>query len=206
MKVQYGDIVFIHSHSFLSLGIQFFENLWRWVGFKWKPFWAELPNHVAMGDNDNRIIEAIQQGVFSQPFNRDEIRKGKKTIKVYSYPWSDEQKKVIDEVYDNLEGKPYQIVNFFQNIIYTLTFGVIWLGRKGDASNGAVYCSKLGAEIMYKTTTRDLVKSDLDSDAHVYFRDYWKTTPYQMSVWIEDNAGLTHTYEIDSSGNITEII
>jgi len=194
MKVEFGNIVTVHSHSFLSLGIQFFENVWRWVGFKWKPFWASVPNHIAMGDKDNKIIEAISQGVFSQPFDRPEFLEGTKTVKVYSYPWTSQQKKVISRVYNNSEGKEYQKLNFLQYIIYIMTFGVIWLGRKKVGKK--MYCSELGAQVMYEATERWLAHGVSDSNAHIYFRDYWKISPYQMNVWVERNCTLVATYHI----------
>ncbi len=195
MEVQYGDIVTVHSHSFLSLGIQFFENLWRWLGFKWKPFWAEVPNHIAMGDNDNRIIEAIAEGVFSQPIDRPAFIEDDKMVKVYRYPWTNAQKEVIGKIYNDSEGKDYQKINFLQYIIYIITFGAIWLGRKGGSPN-KMYCSELGAKVMYETTDRDLMANPKDYDAHVYFRTYWKISPYQMNVWVEKNCTLVATYYI----------
>lgn len=203
MKVEFGDIVMVHSHSWLSLGIQFFENVSRWLGFKWKPFWAEVPNHVAMGDKDNRIIEAIEQGVFSQPINREEFLKGNKIVKVYRYPWTQMQKMAIGRVYSKSEGKPYQVINFLQHIVYILTFNTIWLGRSGD-KGGKMFCSELGAECMYEATTRWLQKRWSDSDAHVYFRDYWKISPYQMNVWVEKNCTLISEYHI-KDGVCTEV-
>lgn len=194
MKVEFGNIVTVHSHSFLSIGIQFFENVWRWLGFKWKPFWANIPNHIAMGDKDNRIIEAIGQGVFSQPFDREEFLEGTKTVKVYSYPWTSQQKKVISRVYNDSEGKEYQKVNFLQYIVYIMTFGAIWLGRKGPGKK--MYCSELGAQVMYEATERWLMHRFSDSDAHVYFRDYWKISPYQMDVWVQKNCKLEAIYHI----------
>lgn len=56
MKVEHGDILLFHSHGFLSQAIQFFMNVWRWVNFKFKPFYANVPNHVAMGVDHNSII------------------------------------------------------------------------------------------------------------------------------------------------------
>jgi len=202
MKVEFGDIVMVHSHSFLSIGIQFFENLWRWLGFKWKPFWAEVPNHVAMGDKNNNIIEAISQGVFSQPFNRKEFLEGRKTVKVYKRHWSISQKRVINRVYNESEGKEYQKINFLQYIIYIITFGALWLGRKTDGNK--MYCSELGAKVMYDTTERWLANGPVDADAHIYFRDYWKISPYQMNVWVEKNCQLVAVYEI-KDGKVTEV-
>lgn len=202
MKVEFGNIVTVHSHSFLSLGIQFFENVWRWVGFKWKPFWANIPNHIAMGDKDNKIIEAIEQGVFSQAFDRPEFLEGTKTVKVWKYDWTSQQKKVISRVYNDSEGKEYQKLNFLQYIIYILTFGTIWLGRKSVGKK--MYCSELGAQVMYEATDRRLAHRFSDSDAHIYFRDYWKISPYQMNVWVEKNCTLVATYYI-KDGQIKEL-
>lgn len=194
MKVEFGNIVTVHSHSFLSIGIQFFENMWRWLGFKWKPFWANIPNHIAMGDKDNKIIEAIGQGVFSQPFDRPEFLEGTKTVKVYSYPWTSQQKKVISRVYNDSEGREYQKVNFLQYIVYIMTFGGIWLGRKGVGNK--MYCSELGAQVMYEATDRWNARTPKDSDAHVYFRDFWKISPHQMSIWVEKHCKLESVYTI----------
>lgn len=202
MKVEFGDIVTVHSHSFLSLGIQFFQNVWRWVGFKWKPFWAEVPNHIAMGDKNNKIIEAIGQGVFSQPFDRPSFLEGNKIVKVYSYPWTSNQKRVINSVYNENEGKKYQNINFIQHIIYILTFGVIWIGKPGPGKES--YCSELGSQAIFEATDRSLVHRYSDADAHVYFRDFWKISPYQMNVWVEKNCTLKATYHIKDGKVIKE--
>lgn len=202
MKVEFGDIVTVHSHSFLSLGIQFFQNVWRWVGFKWKPFWAEVPNHIAMGDKNNKIIEAIGQGVFSQPFDRPSFLEGKKIVKVYSYPWTSTQKRVINSVYNETEGNPYQNINFIQHIIYILSFGALWIGKKGPGKQS--YCSELGAQAIFEATARYIARIDSDFDAHVYFRDFWKISPYQMNVWVEKNCKLKATYHIKDGKVVKE--
>lgn len=195
LEVQHGDIVIFHGHSWISLAIQFFMNVSRWFGFKFKPFYAKVPNHIAMGDNDNNVFEARAEGVFITPFD-NYTTKGKQTIRVYRYPWSIKQETQINLLYNAFEGTPYQYANFFQYIIYILTFKILWIGGKGTSTSNKIYCSELAARILYMVTVRELAKSDADHDAHIYFRDYWKIDPLQVENWCKVNCELVGEYEI----------
>ena len=203
MKVQHGDILSFHGHSFISLGIQFFMNIWRWIHFDFKPFYKKVPNHIAMGYNDNDIIEARAEGVFISSLDHYLEGKGCTTINVYRYPWSDEQKKEITRYYEQYEGTKYQYVNFFQYIIFILTLGLLWIGRKRESSDNKIYCSELAARIIYYSTRLTLAKSEEDHAAHMFFRNYWKVPPYQLDRWCQDNTSLVTTYEI-VDGVVTE--
>lgn len=197
LQVQHGDIVVFHSHGWLSICIQFFMNVSRWFGFKFKPLYAEVPNHIAMGDNDNSVIEARAEGVFITPMYADSISKGKKIIRIYRYPWSIKQETQINLLYNCFEGTPYQYANFFQYILYIVTFGIVWVGGKGTSSSNKIYCSELAARILYMITVRELAKSDADHNAHIYFRDYWKINPLQIERWCKTNCELVQEYNLE---------
>lgn len=171
-------------------------NVSRWFGFKFKPFYAEVPNHIAMGDNDNNIIEARAEGVFITSMDADSIVKGKKTIRVYRYPWSNKQETQINLMYDAFEGTPYQYANFLQYIIYIFTFGLLWIGGRGTSTSNKIYCSELAARILYMITVRELAKSDADHEAHIYFSRYWKIDPLQVETWCKINCELVQEYNI----------
>ena len=203
MKVQNGDILIFHSHSLLSRIIQFFMNLWQYVGFM-TPDKLSTPNHVAMGDKDNCIIEARAEGVYISPFNDILKTKMNGTIKIYRYPWSTMQYEDINNNYIKYEGRPYQYINFLQYILFIISFGAIWIGRKGNMADKKMYCSELAATIMYSATREGLAKSDTDRDAHLYFRHYWKVSPFVLYRWCSINCDLVTTYLVDDE-NVTEI-
>lgn len=197
MKIQHGDILIYHSHSVISLCIQFFMNMWRWVNFRFKPFYDTVPNHAGMGEKYNHVVEALANGIVDHPI--EDIIKDKMTgtIKVYRYFWSIRQRGVINLAYKRYIGTPYQYVNFLQYIVYILTFGTIWIGTKGDKTDSKLYCSEFVANIMYRCTEMGLAKSPSDEDAHKYFRDYWKISPYVLERWCAVNCQLVNTYHIE---------
>lgn len=203
MKVQHGDIVVFHGHGFISLAIQLFMNMWRWMNLEFKPFYKKVPNHIAMGDNGNVVIEAVADGIKRVNFATRDYGK-KQTVKVYRYPWSIKQERQINVYYAKYEGVPYQYVNFLQYIPYILTVGILWLGRRGKASDNRLYCSEFAAKIVHEITSPEYAKSYKDLDAHLYFRDYWKISPLQVARWCEVNCELVSTYEI-IDGKVIEI-
>jgi hypothetical protein len=204
MKVQHGDIVVFHGHSFVSRGIQFFMNVWRWVNLEFKPFYKSVPNHIAMGDNNNVIIEAVEKGIKRVNFATRDYGK-KATLSVYRYKWSDQQIKIIDTLYNKYEGTPYQFINFLQYIPYILSVGLLWIGTRGNKSDKKLYCSEFVAKIIHDITVPGVAKSLKDLDANSYFRDYWKVSPLQVSRWCEVNCELVAQYEINN-GIITETL
>lgn len=205
LRTQQGDILIFHGHSWISLAIQFFMNAWRWINFDFKPFYKHsVPNHVAMGDTNNNIIEARAEGVFICPLDHYAKDGGRVIIKVYRYPWDDKQIREINKYYGKYEGTPYQYVNFLQYIIYICTFKLLWLGKKREASDKKLYCSELAARIIYFVTRMELAKSNQDNDTHMYFRDYWKISPYVLNRWCECNCELITTYDVNN-GVVTEI-
>jgi hypothetical protein len=203
MKVQHGDIIVFHGHSFISKGIQFFMNLWRWVNLEFKPFYKNVPNHIAMGDNDNTIIEAVEKGIKRVDFATRDYGK-KATVSVYKYEWSVWQEREINRLYDKYDGTPYQFINFLQYIPYILSVGLLWIGTRGSASDKKLYCSEFAAKIIHDATMAGLSKSKEDMDANGYFRDYWKISPLQVARWCEVNCKLVVTYEINNK-TVTEI-
>lgn len=203
MKVQHGDIVVFHGNSFISKGIQLFMNLWRWVNLEFKPFYKNVPNHIAMGDNNNMIIEAVDKGIKRVDFDKRDYGK-KATVKVYRYPWSVWQEKEINKLYDKYEGTPYQFINFLQYIPYILSVGLLWIGTRGGKSDKKLYCSEFAARIIHDATGPRLLKSRNDIESNHYFRDYWKISPLQVARWCELYGTLIATYEINN-GEVKEI-
>ena len=67
-KVSKGQVILVHSHTFLPIGIQFMMNLYRWLRLDFKPLYKQVSNHAAFGVGNNTIIEAIKEGTKVRDF------------------------------------------------------------------------------------------------------------------------------------------
>ena len=48
MQLKEGDILLIHSRTFIARIIQLGMNIERWRWFSFKPFWKKVANHAAI--------------------------------------------------------------------------------------------------------------------------------------------------------------
>lgn len=196
IKIQKGDIILVHSTSFLARGIQVFMNISRWLHLEFKPFYhKKITNHVGMGDSNNMIFEAVAKGAISTEINEAYGSHKGTTITVYRYPWTLCQQKSLSATYERLRNHPYQFVNFLSYIINIFTFGLVWIDLDRSVSD-RVYCSEIGGTAINKATGPEFARTVLDKITHEYFKRYWVTSPYKVEKWCKKNCTLVGTYTI----------
>lgn len=183
ITIQKGDIVLVHSTSFLAKGIQVFMNITRWTQGKFKPFYDKgITNHIGMGYGNNMIIEAVKDGVVPEEINKSYEGHTGTVITIYRYPWSDIQLDSMDDTFAKLKGKPYQFTNFLSYIVNIFSFNTIWLDH-GKSVTDREYCSEVAGTAMYRATDTEVAATVLDIVTHDYFKKYWRTSPYKVETW-----------------------
>jgi len=196
IKIQKGDIILVHSTSFLARGIQLFMNITRWTQGKFKPFYdTNITNHVGMGYGGNIIIEAVKDGVVPAEINRAYMGNTGTVITVYRYPWEDIQLDSMDDTFAKLKGKPYQFTNFLSYIVNIFTFGIVWLDH-GKSVTDKEYCSEVAGTAIYRATDAEISCRMIDILTHDNFKKYWRTSPYKVETWCKKYCTLVATHTI----------
>lgn len=196
INTQSGDIVIVHSHNFTARGIQFFMNLWRWLHLDFKPFYKEIANHDAIGYKTGFVEEAIKEGTKINNVNTAYPQGCNKTVKVYRYNFTTEQIKAVEQMCIMLKDTPYQFSNLLVYPLYILTFGLVWLGKKGSDSFNKEYCSELISTIIYYATNPLIANDGLDRTTHKYFMKFWSSSPYKVQKWCEEYCQLISIDEL----------
>ena len=194
LEVEKGNVVLVHSHTFLPKGIQIMMNVSRWLRLDFKPFYKEISNHAAIGIGNNMILEAVKKGTKSGDFfglygNRTNV-----TIKVYEYNWSEDQLNVLDKLTPKYSDIPYEFSNFLVWILNIITFGIVWIGRRGTNASKQIYCSELISTMLYYMTVPFLSKNNAEVKMHNYLRKFWQKSPYQIEMMCEEYMKLKNTY------------
>lgn len=195
-KVSKGQVILVHSHTFLPIGIQFMMNLYRWLRLDFKPFYKQVANHAAFGVGNNAIIEAIKEGTKVRDFFDAYSGRKNVVIKVYDYTWSSEQLNALDTLVDEYKDIPYEFTNFLVWPLNIITLGLIWIGRTGTKASKRIYCSELDATFLHYMTVPFLAKSETDDKMHNYFRRFWRKSPYQIEKFCDKYMTLVETYKL----------
>ena len=191
-----GDIVLVHSTSFLAKGIQVFMNISRWLHLEFKPFYhTTITNHAGMGNVNNEIIEAVAKGFLSEEINQAYSKNKGTTLSVYRYPWTAAQKENLKATYARLQGHPYQFTNFLSYIVNIFTFGLVWFDY-GKSVSDKVYCSEGDATAIYFATALGMSINPHDAATHKYFKRYWRTSPYKIEQWCKKYCELVNVYKL----------
>lgn len=197
LKIEKGEVMIVHGSSFLPVAIQLFMNINRWLRLKFKPFYKDVANHTGIGIGDNKVFEAVEKGNKALDINSHYYSKKGYVIKIYSFDFNQLQLDHLTTYYNLYKDIPYQYTNFIVWIINILTFGFIWIGRKGTDASKEMFCSETTSTLIYYMTTPDLAVLSSHNKIHNKLRRFWRISPYDIQELCEKYGTLKSTYTIE---------
>ena len=200
LKLKQGTIVLFHGKTFLPRGIQFFMNLKRWLSCRLNPFWENIYNHAGMMLGNNELAEAAAEGIRIQEINEAYANTRYQYINAYTYPWSQKQLYVMTQLAREWEGTKYQTVNFLQWILNILSFGKIWIGRKGRRADNAFYCIESVVTQIYYATAPGVATTKTDKKLHERVKNlYHQPSPLLLMDICKEFMTLERTFEFNGN-------
>lgn len=147
-SIESGDIGLSINDSFLARSIRFFMKIYMKI--KGLPS-RQLFNHsfhFIWVEDELFVAEALAQGGVLRPYKSAYFDKNiRHKIKKPSHIYSDEEKENFVKFTIKFFGKnkEYDFVNFPLQIIYILTNGRKWYGKKGKKAQKRIYCTEATA-------------------------------------------------------------
>lgn len=147
-----GVIITERGNSVLARGIRFFMRSWRWVvrvttGIKHKRGYG---NHAAIViDTLNgswQICEAVKEGVVIKWRESEGFLKREDCKMFYpKQPLTQEEIDRLQRIAHDVEGRRYEVWNFFWWVAYVTSFGKVRLTRRQPKDARKFYCFELVA-------------------------------------------------------------
>lgn len=175
--IKTGDIGLSINDSFLAKGIRFFMNVYRRVKGLPKRQLFNHSFHFVWLEGELFVAEAIAKGGVLRPYRGAYLKKHiRHMVKTPIDPYTDEEKKELKRFTITFIGQnhEYQFLNFPIQILYVISGGRWWIGRKGKKSRERVYCTETTAiciNSVRETWERPWAANPLDIDLAPEYKD-----------------------------------